>query len=285
MKNREMQPFSIDRRACPAELWAGLKEIQEEYPRRFAKTRRARRLRFVGGLRRTSDSVSVTKTGGEVTIRYANKTDAFRALGRLLGETDPQAVAREFSESARFDLLGVMVDVSRNGVLRPDTVKALIRRCALMGINTFIAYAEDTYEVPGEPFFGYLRGRYTQKELRDLDAYANVLGMKMFLAIQTLGHLGQVLQWPTYANYRDVDEVLIAGDEPTYKLIERMIAAAAAPFRSRRLIVGMDEAHGLGTGRYLRAARLSAGLRHLQPSSRSRARHLSRLRPATHHLE
>jgi hexosaminidase len=221
MKNRDMQSFSIDTRTCPAELRAGLKEIQAEYPRRFAKTSRARRLRFVGG---TSDGLSVTKNDAEVTIRYASKTDAFRALGRLLGETGEQAETREFSESARFDLLGVMVDVSRNGVLRPETMKALMRRCALMGINTFIAYAEDTYEVPGEPFFGYLRGRYTQKELRDLDAYADALGIKMFLAIQTLGHLGQVLQWPAYANYRDVDEVLIAGEKQTYKLIEKMIA-------------------------------------------------------------
>jgi hypothetical protein len=251
MKSMEMQIFSIDTRACPAELRAGLKEIQAEYPRRFAKTSRARRLRFVGGLAPATGSLSVTRNDAEVTIRYASQTDAFRALGRLLGESNPQAMAREFSESARFDLRGVMVDVSRNGVLRPETMKALMRRCALMGINTFIAYAEDTYEVPGEPFFGYLRGRYTQKELGELDAYASALGLEMFLAIQTLGHLGQVLQWPTYANYRDVEEVLIAGEKPTYKLIERMIGAASAPFRSRRLIVGMDEAHGLGTGRYL----------------------------------
>jgi hexosaminidase len=251
MKSRGMQTFSINTRSCPAELRAGLTEIQAEYPLRFANTSRARRLRFVGGPHRTSDSLSVTRSDAETTIRYANKTGAFRALGRLLGESDAETVVREFSESVRFDLLGVMVDVSRNGVLRPETMKALMRRCALMGINTFIAYAEDTYEVPGEPFFGYLRGRYTQKELRDLDAYANTLGIQMFLAIQTLGHLGQVLQWPAYANYRDVDEVLIAGEKPTYQLIEKMIAAAAAPFRSRRLIVGMDEAHGLGTGRYL----------------------------------
>ena len=252
MKNREMQQFSIDQRTCPAELRAGLREIQSEYPGRFATTRRARRLRFVGGLSKTSGGSAVTKSGAGVTIRYARKTDAFRALGRLLGESDSQAVSREFSESAKFDLLGVMLDVSRNGVLRPETMKALLRRCALMGINTFILYAEDTYEIPGEPFFGYLRGRYTQRELRELDAYADALGMEMFMAIQTLGHLGQILQWPAYADYRDVDEVLIAGEKKTYELIDKMIRAAAGAFRSSRLIVGMDEAHGLGTGRYLK---------------------------------
>jgi len=252
MKIAGSQSFSIDTRTCPAELQAGLKEIQAEYPGRFTRTSRARRLRFVGGLRKASGSLSVTKHDAEVTIRYASRTDAFRALGRLLGEREDGAVAGDFSEKARFDLRGVMVDVSRNGVLKPETAKALMRRCALMGINTFILYAEDTYEVPGEPFFGYLRGRYTQKELRDLDVYADALGMEMFMAIQTLGHLGQILQWPAYADYGDVDEILMVGEKKTYELIDKMIQAAADPFRSSRLIVGMDEAHGLGTGRYLR---------------------------------
>jgi hexosaminidase len=252
MKNGAVLSLAVDIRRCPVELRAGLKEIQAEYPRRFTTASRARRVRFIGGLHAPAGNLAVTKNGRDITVRYGRLTDAFRALGRLLGETTPQALAREFSETARFDLVGVMPDASRNGVLKPETIRALMCRCALMGINTFILYTEDTYEVPGEPFFGYLRGRYTQQELRDLDAYAATLGMEMFLSIQTLGHLGQILQWPAYAGYRDVEEVLIAGEKRTYQLVEKMIAAATAPFRSKRLIIGMDEAHGLGTGRYLK---------------------------------
>ena len=252
MKNPAMPSLAIDLRRCPAELRAGLAEIQAEYPRRFATNNHARRVRFVGGLNPTTGNLAVTKNASDITVQYVRPTDAFRALGRLLGESTPQSLARDFSETARFDLLGVMPDASRNGVLKPEAIKGLMRRCALMGINTFILYAEDTYEVPGEPFFGYLRGRYTPRELRDLDSYAATLGMEMFLSIQTLGHLGQILQWPAYAGYRDVEEVLLAGEKQTYQLIEKMIAAATAPFRSKRLIVGMDEAHGLGTGRYLK---------------------------------
>jgi hexosaminidase len=244
--------FAIEETSCPQELRAGLGEIQAEYPQRFSKSVQARRVRFAGGLRTTPKNLIVVKNGTDITVRYSRKTDAFRALGRLLGEGDRQAKTGEFSETTSFDLLGVLVDASRNGVLKPQAVRALMRRCALMGINTFILYAEDTYEVPGEPFFGYLRGRYTQRELRELDAYADALGIEMFLAIQTLGHLGQVLQWPAYASFRDLDEVLIADEKNTYELIEKMVTAATTPFRSRRLIVGMDEAHGLGTGRYLK---------------------------------
>jgi N-acetyl-beta-hexosaminidase len=59
--------------------------------------------------------------------------------------------------------------------------------------------------------------------------------------IQTLGHLGQILQWPNYASLRDNSEVLLAGSESTYEFIEKMISAATGPFRSKRIHLGMDE--------------------------------------------
>jgi hypothetical protein len=72
----------------------------------------------------------------------------------------------------------------------------------------------------------------------------------MFPNIQALAHLEQVLQWPVYAEYQDTPQVLLAEDEKTYVLLEKMITAASAPFRSRRIHLGMDEAHGIGSGRY-----------------------------------
>ena len=44
--------------------------------------------------------------------------------------------------------------------------------------------------------------------------------------------------------------MLTAEEEPTYALLEKMIVAASQPFRSKRIHIGMDEAHGIGTGRY-----------------------------------
>ena len=62
-----------------------------------------------------------------------------------------------------------------------------------MGLNAVCLYTEDTYEVPNEPFFGYLRGRYETSELKELDDYAADFGIEMFPCIQTLGHMEQVL--------------------------------------------------------------------------------------------
>lgn len=62
--------------------------------------------------------------------------------------------------------------------------------------------------------------------------------------------MGQVLQWHQYAYLRDNTEVLLPESELTYDFIEKMIQAASRPFRSKRIHIGMDEAHGVGEGRY-----------------------------------
>jgi hypothetical protein len=243
-----MRTLKIDEKTCPAELKQGLAEIRAMRPSAFRPGPKALNVRFEKIEGAAGRQLSVSRSGAGAVVKYAQKPDAFRALGRLLGESDTDT--GNFSETPRFDLLGVMVDCSRNGVLRPDAAKAFLRHLALMGMNMCILYCEDTYEVPGEPFFGYLRGRYTYDELRDLDQYADALGIEMFPCIQTLGHLEQILQWPAYSDYRDVNGVLLADEDRTYALLEKMITAAAAPFRSKRIHIGMDEAHGIGTGRY-----------------------------------
>ncbi|KAJ3200994.1 hypothetical protein HK099_002407 [Clydaea vesicula] len=120
---------------------------------------------------------------------------------------------------------------------------------ALLGMNSFQLYTEDTYEIEGEPFFGYFRGGYSKKELMEVDDYAFDLGIEVFPCIQTLGHLGQILQWPEYVKVRDTAEVMLCGSEETYKLIEKMVQVSTC-FRSKKIHVGCDEAHGLSEGRY-----------------------------------
>ncbi|KAJ2959484.1 hypothetical protein NQZ79_g5082 [Umbelopsis isabellina] len=193
---------------------------------------------------------------------------AFRGLGRILGaarQIDDGISLQtllNFSERAQLDTRG------RNGVLKPEGVYFMLRSMALMGLNMLQLYTEDTYEVENEPFFGYLRGKYTAKELSAIDDYAYDLDIEVIPCIQTLGHLGQVLQWPQYAHLRDNFEVLLADYEPTYEFIEKLINAATAPFRSKRIHLGMDEAHGVGEGRYRQLFGFKEGTRiftdHLQ---------------------
>ncbi|KAJ1988950.1 hypothetical protein EDC05_004992 [Coemansia umbellata] len=202
--------------------------------------------------------------GERIVVRYNRNIDAFRALGQVLtaarvaelaainGQGDRPLREPEFTikEKAQFETLALMIDCSRNGVLSVKNVCAMLRNMALMGYNMLQLYTEDTYRVPGEPFFGYLRGGYTQEELKTIDDYAFNMGIEVVPCIQTLGHLGQILQWPRYAGYRDTNEVILSRLPETYALLEKLISTVSAPLRSRRIHIGMDEAYGVGEGRF-----------------------------------
>lgn len=160
---------------------------------------------------------------------------------------------RSFDQPMGFQTAGILFDVSRNAVLRRKTIKLFLRKMAMMGLNLGMMYTEDTYEVPDYPYIGYLRGKYTQEQLRELDDYADALGIELCPCVQTLGHLNRVLHWPAMAHMKDTEEVLLVDDPASLDLIRAMLKSAAAPYRSNRIHIGMDEAHFLGLGAYLNA--------------------------------
>lgn len=147
--------------------------------------------------------------------------------------------------------LCVMLDMSRNGVMTVPALKRYIDLTTEMGYTSMQLYTEDVYEIDGEPMFGYLRGAYTNAELKELDEYAFNKGMELVPAIQTLAHLGSIFRWSDYSKIHDIDDVLLADDERTYALIDKMFANMRACYRTNRINIGMDEAHHLGLGKYL----------------------------------
>ena len=147
-----------------------------------------------------------------------------------------------------FNKFGVMIDCSRNAVMTVEQVKKFITVISKMGYNQVHLYMEDTYEVEGENYFGYLRGKYTKEELRELDDFAYEIGVELVPNIQTLAHMVGYLFWRF--DIKDVDDILLVGDERVYNLIERMFKSLRDCFRTSNLHIGMDEAHMLGRGRY-----------------------------------
>lgn len=195
------------------------------------------------------DELEVGRKGDHAYIRYGKKHQFFRALGLLVQRGHEGDF--ELKETQRFDNVGPMFDLSRNGVLTVDSFQLLLRKMALMGMNTVMLYMEDTYELEGEPYFGYMRGRYSQEELRAIDDYADLFGIEAFPSIQTLAHLEEFLKWEAAKEYKDTKGALLANDERVMAFIERMIEASSAPFRSRKMHIGMDEAEEVGRGKYL----------------------------------
>ena len=189
-----------------------------------------------------------TREGNRLTLRADSISDALFLLGRAL----TKAEADEEYLAPRFSRLAAMIDLSRNSVYTLKTMKRFLCQLALMGFNTAYLYMEDTYELPGYPYFGYRRGRYSVAEQKELDDFAYALGIELVPCIQTLAHLRTAIRWKYMEPMRDTVDNLMVGQEGTVSLVEAMIAHFSKTFRSRRIHLGMDEAVSLGTGRYLR---------------------------------
>lgn len=151
-----------------------------------------------------------------------------------------------------FRRFGTMVDCSRNAVMSVDALKRWIDITSDLGYNCLMLYMEDTYEIKGEPYFGHLRGRYSCEELREVDDYAAKKGMELIPCIQTLAHLNAIFRWGEYHDIKDCNDILLADEEKTYELIDKMFDTFNSCLRTKTINIGMDEAHFLGLGKYLK---------------------------------
>ena len=140
----------------------------------------------------------------------------------------------------KFDCFGVMVDVSRNSVLKVDTFRWYLPILKKMGYNCVFLYSEDTYYVEGEPYFGYMRGRYSESEMQELDAFAESIGMEIIPCIQALAHLNGTLRWGQIPI--DTDDIMLVDNDRTYEVIDRMIASLAKNFKTRKILLGVFSA-------------------------------------------
>ena len=189
-----------------------------------------------------------TKSDGVLHMVYGTKPDLCRALLAAAGST-----AAEGKSERWLSEIGYMADCSRNAVARVDTLKKLVRQAALMGYHFIGLYLEDTLAIPEEPYFGYMRGAYTKEEIAEVVRYAALFGVEIRPYVETLAHLNQITRYEHYQKFIDTDDILLAGDERTYEFLDHYLKAVSDAFSSRRVNLGMDEAHMVGLGKYLDA--------------------------------
>ena len=189
------------------------------------------------------------KENKRFNIFYKSNNELFR----LLLETEHYDFNNNFEIkiNSSFKDLSIMVDVARNYPLKVETFKKLIRYMALLGYSTLKIYLEDLLEVNNEPYFGYLRGRYSKEEIKEIVNYADLFKIEVMPYIQTLAHLYQIKRWCVYRDHFDIDDILLVDDERTYTLIDNMLETISESFTSKRINIGMDEAYLLGRGKYL----------------------------------
>ena len=230
-----------NRSDTPQELYPMLETIGEEFP--VSCTGKGLKVEFKR-IANTDTVSNVIRSKGKVLIEYTSVSAASRGLGSAMADIEGR-------NSAPFTTLGIMLDVSRNMVMKVDALKRWFRRLALAGHNTVMLYTEDTYELEDEPVFGYMRGAYSLEEIRELDEYAKNLGIELVGCIQTLGHMEQTLQWSEYDKIRDTRSVMLADQPETFDLIDKMLKFWKEALSSSRIHIGMDETHDLGRGVFL----------------------------------
>ena len=200
----------------------------------------------------TAVSIKVEGRQGHYQVSYHKPHQLYRALALLSAALKAGQDEVEIEERAAYEDLAYMADCSRNAVLNLTSAKKMIEVLALMGYSTFELYMEDTYEIEGQPYFGYFRGRYTVAELQEIEAYAADFDLTFVPCIQTLAHLSAFVKWGVkeVQELRDVEDILLIGEEKVYDLIEGMFKTMSQ-LRTRKINIGMDEAHLVGLGRYL----------------------------------
>ncbi len=217
-----------------------LQTLSEEYPLREGE--RGETLVF----RKTEEMecLRVSRYGNGWEVEYGREDLAARGAAYALS-------GQECSERIPFRTHGILFDCTRGNVITVEHFKFWLRRLSLMGYNMAMIYVKDAYQLPGEPYFGYMRGAYSMEEIREIDAYARKLKIEMIASIQALGHMEPILRWPTYNGIRDTADVLLVDEPKTCELIEKILTFWSSALTSRRIHLGMDETKSLGRGKYL----------------------------------
>ena len=109
-------------------------------------------------------SISIKGEGGEYQLTYRKPHQLYRALS-VLATALEEGDKVEIEEQAAYEELAYMADCSRNAVMNVASAKQMIEVLALMGYSTFELYIEDTYQIAGQPYFGYFRGASSPEEL------------------------------------------------------------------------------------------------------------------------
>lgn len=218
-------------------------------------------------LKRT-DSLGATieRSGTKICLQYGSLPALWRAVFTL-SKTDFDALDKATIQP-QGKHLSAMVDCSRNAVLNVETVKQFVNYLALMGYTRLLLYTEDVYEVENRPYFGYMRGRYSAREIREIDAYCKQFGMELVPCIQTLAHLEGIFRYDFFSDIHDAGNVLLCDEEKTYAFLEDIFCSLEKCFSSKTVHIGMDEAQQMCTGkhrqRYPEAKSKDVYLRHLK---------------------
>lgn len=173
------------------------------------------------------------KRGTRNYIRYKEKHHFFRALGLYVQLSKNGTCTFEKEEKSYIDSVGIMLDISNNAVYKVNTIKRILTCISLMGYKRFMIYGKDNYKVNNNEYFGYLKGKYTIKELKEIDDFAFLLGIEVVPCIDVSAYLQENLKF-------DYDNKIM-NVEKEFEVIESIIYYLRDVFRSNKIHIDINK--------------------------------------------
>ncbi|WP_277587307.1 family 20 glycosylhydrolase [Psychrobacillus antarcticus] len=156
----------------------------------------------------------------------------------------------EIYEFPQFKNRGLFLDVSRGKMPTIEYLKNLISLISDLKYNILQLYFEDKFFLSTDPTIGQLTGSYSEREIRDLDAWCKLNKIDLQPCFQTYSHMHGILMLPEYHHLAENENLfsLAAGNEKVYEFIDRVFSQTLKWFSSTSLNINMDEAYDIGTG-------------------------------------
>jgi hypothetical protein len=210
-----------------------------------AATKRAQRVRLDRGAvahaaagAGTDEAFILDTTGPTIEIVAASSQGVRHARRTLQQLSDGAELERcRVEDWPTFRVRGLLLDISRGGMLHPDAFERVLRESAELKLNTLVVYSENAIGYPGEPAGPSLSSDTIARMARAAERE----GIALVVLQQTIAHMGEVVAraplWsvPGQSGVLDVRQPPVMGF--IAKRIERLIDSTTAAY----VHIGGDE--------------------------------------------
>lgn len=135
--------------------------------------------------------------------------------------------------------------------IKIETFKKLVDTLSALGFTGIFWDINGRFELEDEPYYSYQRTVFTKEYIREIDRYCKEKNIELKPSFQVLGHLPQLGKYKPCREYMENVNVLLVDDERTYHLVEKIFKTARECFSTEKVLLGLDEAFGLGSGKHL----------------------------------
>ncbi|HKI45423.1 MAG TPA: family 20 glycosylhydrolase [Balneolales bacterium] len=145
---------------------------------------------------------------------------------------------------------GLSDDMSRGQVSTEDNIKRIIRFMALYKMNTYMPYIEDLIHFRDYPGIGKNRGAFTEREIQELQDYANKYHVQIIPIFESLGHQENMLNMPKFLKYAEYPGAASFNtqDSSAIGFLKHLLGETIPMFHSQYFHIGGDESFDVGLG-------------------------------------